>query len=220
MLGGQEGRAFNQNLKLNMQKLTSKTLAITVPMTREDVLSLNVGDIVLLNGQIVTARDKAHQFLAAERLSEEKIPFSLKGGVIYHCGPIVKQTAAGFNLIAGGPTTSMRLEMYEHRIISCYGIRAVMGKGGMGRQTLDALKKKGCVYLNAIGGAAVYLADRVKKVAGVWKLEEFGMTEAMWLLDVKDFPAVVTMDAHGRSLHEDIDKKSYSTFKKLVGLRD
>jgi len=111
----------------------------------------------------------------------------------------------------------MRVEMYEHRIISEYGIRGVMGKGGMGKQTMNALKKNGCVYLNTIGGAAVYLADKVKRVAGVWKLEEFGMTEAMWVLDVKDFPAIVTMDAYGKSLHEEIDKSSCREFRKLIG---
>jgi len=188
-------------------------------MTRQDVLSLHVGDMVLLSGRIVTGRDKVHQFLFRERPPEEQIPFNLRGSVLYHCGPIVRKTGGGFEFIAGGPTTSIRVEMYEHRIISDYGIRGVMGKGGMGRQTLDALRKNGCVYLHAIGGAAVYLAEKIKKVAGVWKLEEFGMTEAMWLLEVENFPVVVTMDAHGRSLHEEIDKKSYNTFKKLIGLR-
>jgi len=188
-------------------------------MTGAAALSLHVGDMVLLSGQIATARDKVHQFLFRERPPKQQIPFNLRGAVLYHCGPIVTKTGAGFKFIAGGPTTSMRLEMYEHRIISDYGIRAVMGKGGMGRQTLDALRKNGCVYLHAIGGAAVYLAEKIKKVAGVWKLEEFGMTEAMWLLEVENFPAVVTMDTHGRSLHEEIDKKSYNTFKKLIGFR-
>jgi fumarate hydratase class I len=109
--------------------------------------------------------------------------------------------------------------MYEHRIISEYGIRGVMGKGGMGELTLNAMREKGCVYLSTMGGAAVYLADKVKGVAGVWKLEDFGMAEAMWVLDVKDFPAIVTMDAHGRSLHEEIDKDSYKEFKRLIGLK-
>ncbi len=202
-----------------MQNLKSKTVSINLPMTRQDVLSLHVGDMVLLSGRIVTGRDKVHQFLFRERPPEEQIPFNLRGSVLYHCGPIVRKTGGGFEFIAGGPTTSIRVEMYEHRIISDYGIRGVMGKGGMGRQTLDALRKNGCVYLHAIGGAAVYLAEKIKKVAGVWKLEEFGMTEAMWLLEVENFPVVVTMDAHGRSLHEEIDKKSYNTFKKLIGLR-
>ncbi len=186
-------------------------------MTRETVLSLKTGDMVLINGRIITGRDKLHKFLFNEKPSKEQIPFDLEGTILYHCGPIVKKTSKGYVFVAGGPTTSMRVEMYEYRIISEYGIRGVMGKGGMGNQTLNALKENGCVYLNTIGGAAVYLADKVKGVAGVWKFEEFGMTEAMWILDVKDFPAIVTMDAYGRSLHEEINKDSYRELKKLIG---
>jgi fumarate hydratase class I len=196
-----------------------KAKRINLPLTKEDVLSLHTGDIVLINGLIVTGRDKLHKFLFNKKPSKKQIPFNLKGTILYHCGPIIKKTAKGFELIAGGPTTSMRIEMYEHRIISEYGIRGVMGKGGMGRQTLNALKENGCVYLHTIGGAGVYLADRVKRVVDVWKLEEFGNTEAMWVFDVKEFPAIVTMDAHSRSLHEEIEKKSYREFKRLIGLK-
>jgi len=113
----------------------------------------------------------------------------------------------------------MRVEMYEPEIIRAYGIMGVMGKGGMGRQTMFALKEYGCVYLQTIGGAGVYLAKKVQKVAGVWKLEEFGIAEAMWILDVEDFPAIVTMDAYGRSLHEEIEKSSWNVLQKLTGLK-
>jgi tartrate/fumarate subfamily iron-sulfur-dependent hydro-lyase beta chain len=191
---------------------------INLPLTKEDVLSLHTGEMVLINGQIVTGRDSLHKFLFNEKPSLKKVPFNFEGTILYHCGPIIKKTAKGFELIAGGPTTSMRMEMYEHQIISEYGLRGVMGKGGMGEQTLNALKKKGCVYLHTIGGAAVYLAARVKRVVGVWKLEEFGMAEAMWVFDVEDFPAIVTMDAHGRSLHKEIEINSYNELKKLIGL--
>jgi len=191
---------------------------IKLPLTKKDVLSMNVGDRVLLNGQIVTGRDKVHKFLFNERPGIKEIPFNLKGAVLYHCGPIIKKTGGGFELIAGGPTTSIRVEMYEHQIISDYGIRGIMGKGGMGRKTLKALKENSCVYLHTISGAAVYLADRIKRVAGVWKLEDFGMAEAMWVFDVEEFPAIVTMDAHGRSLHEEIEKISYRELKRLIGI--
>jgi len=191
---------------------------IKLPLTKKDVLSMNVGDRVLLNGQIVTGRDKVHKFLFNERPGIKEIPFNLKGAVLYHCGPIIKKTGGGFELIAGGPTTSIRVEMYEHQIISDYGIRGIMGKGGMGRKTLKALKENSCVYLHTISGAAVYLADRIKRVAGVWKLEGFGMAEAMWVFDVEEFPAIVTMDAHGRSLHEEIEKISYRELKRLIGI--
>jgi fumarate hydratase subunit beta len=192
---------------------------IHLPLTEDTARSLHVGDRVFINGLIVTGRDKLHNFLFNERPPKKRIPFHLEGSVIYHCGPIVKKTAKGFQLIASGPTTSMRLEMYEPRIISEYGIRGIMGKGGMGKQTLQALREYGCVYLHTMGGAAVYLAGRVQKVVDVWKLDEFGMTEAMWLFDVKDFPAIVTMDSHGRSLHDELRESSYHELKKLVGMK-
>jgi tartrate/fumarate subfamily iron-sulfur-dependent hydro-lyase beta chain len=196
---------------------SEKNKTINLPLTKAEVLTLKVGDMVLINGQIVTGRDKLHKYLFNKGPSKKDIPFNLEGTILYHCGPIIKKTPKGFKLVAGGPTTSMRVEMYEHRIISEYGLRGVMGKGGMGTQTLKALKENGCVYLHTIGGAAAYLAERVKRVVGVWKLEEFGMTEAMWILEVKDFPAIVTMDARGKSLHEEIEKISFREFKKLIG---
>jgi fumarate hydratase class I len=196
-----------------------KAKIINLPLTKQDVLKLHVGDMVSINGLIATGRDKLHKFLFSEIPSTNQIPFNFEGTILYHCGPIVKKTPKGFEVVAAGPTTSMRVEMYEPRIISLYGLRGVMGKGGMGRQTLNALKESGCVYLHTIGGAAVYLADKVKQVVNVWKLDEFGMTEAMWVLDVKDFPAIITMDAHGRSLHEEIERHSYDRFRQLTGLK-
>jgi tartrate/fumarate subfamily iron-sulfur-dependent hydro-lyase beta chain len=205
--------------KVKSQKSEAgKTKSVKLPLTKKDALSLNVGDRLLLSGQLVTGRDRIYKFLFHERPQAKEIPFDLKGTVLYHCGPVIKRAESGFTLIAGGPTTSIRVEMYEPQIIADYGIRGIMGKGGMGRKTLQALKDHACVYLHTISGAAVYLADRVRRVAGVWKLEDFGMAEAMWMLDVEDFPAVVTMDAHGRSLHEEIEKKSYGELKRLIGL--
>ncbi len=198
-------------------KLNVKT--IKLPMTEEDVLSLKIGDVALINGRIITGRDKLHKFLFNTRPAKGEIPFDLEGTILYHCGPIVRKTSKGFVLVAGGPTTSMRVEMYEYRIISEYGIRGVMGKGGMGDRTLNALRENRCVYLNTMGGAAVYLANKVKEVVGVWKLEEFGMTEAMWVLDVKDFPAIVTMDARGGNLHDKIRRDSHREFERLIGLK-
>jgi len=192
--------------------------SLNLPMTRKDALDLHVGDVVLIKGLLVTGRDKLHKYLCKERPPKEVIPFNLDGTILYHCGPIIEKTPKDYRFIAGGPTTSMRVEMYEAQIIAEYGIRGVMGKGGMGRQTLGALRKYGCVYLHTIGGAAVYLASRVKRVSGVWKLEEFGMTEAMWILQVNDFPAIVTMDAHGKSLHDEIEMSSRTVLKKLLRL--
>ncbi len=191
-------------------------IIINLPLTKKDVMGLNAGDVVLINGMIVTGRDKIHKFLFYERPPKKDIPFNLSGTILYHCGPIVKKSDSGYKIIASGPTTSIRVETYEHRIISSYGIRGIMGKGGMCERTLDAMKKNGCVYFHTIGGAAAYLADRVKRVVDVWKLEEFGVPEAMWLLEVENFPAIVTMDAYGKSLHNDIAKKSGSALKKFI----
>ncbi len=188
---------------------------LKTPLSEGDVRDLKVGDMVSLSGRIVTGRDRVHKFLFNERPPKSEIPFNLDGSILYHCGPIIEETEDGYKLIAGGPTTSMRVEMYEHWVIKEYGIRAVMGKGGMGSKTMDALRECGCVYLHTIGGAAVYLADRVKKIVDGWKIDEFGMPEAMWLFDVEGFPAIVTMDAHGNSLHRTIEALSLENLKRL-----
>jgi len=191
---------------------------LKTPLSEGDVRDLRVGDMVSLSGYIVTGRDRVHKFLFNERPPKSEIPFNLDGSILYHCGPIIRKTEDGYKLIAGGPTTSMRVEMYEHWVIKEYGIRAVMGKGGMGSKTMDALRECGCVYLHTIGGAAVYLADRVKKIVDGWKVEEFGMAEAMWLFDVEGFPAVVTMDAHGNSLHREVEALSADNLRRLLKL--
>lgn len=200
----------------NPELKTHKAKIINLPMSEDDVLSLKAGDMVFINGVIVTGRDRLHKFLFKEKPSGKKMPFRLEGSVLYHCGPIIKKINNSYRVFAAGPTTSMRVEMYEYQIISRYGLRGIMGKGGMGEKTLKALKKYGCVYFHAIGGAAVYLADRVKRVVDVWKLDEFGMTEAMWVLNVQEFPAIVTMDAHGRSLHKEIERGSYRKINEII----
>lgn len=199
---------------------------LKTPLSKKDVLSLKVGDIVSINGLIVTGRDKVHKFLAHERPDKKDIPFELDGGIIYHCGPIIrgqgtedreqKKDYSSLKVIAAGPTTSMRVEMYEADVIKAYSIRGIIGKGGMGNKTLDAMKEYGCVYLHTISGAASYLAERIKGVRDGWKIEEFGAPEAMWLLEVEDFPAIVTMDAYGNSLHSDIEKVSLENLKRIL----
>lgn len=203
-----------QNSKLNSQNVKS----LHLPITKRDTMSLHAGDIVSLQGLLVTGRDKLHRYLFENRPPKKQIPFRLDGTIIYHCGPIIAKTSKGYSCVACGPTTSMRVESYASKIIASYGIRGIMGKGGMGKETLNAFRKYGGVYFHTIGGAAVYLADRVQKVAGVWKLEEFGMAEAMWILEVRDFPAIVTMDAFGKSLHDDIAMKSGKIFNRILRL--
>jgi len=195
-----------------------KTVNLMLPMTEEDVRGLKVGDIVMLSGNIVTARDRMHKLLLEEKPSPESLPFQLAGSVLYHCGPIMKKTDQGFRVVAAGPTTSQRLEMYEAEVIRAYGFRGIFGKGGMGEKTRKALQEFGCVYLHAVGGAASYLADRITKVLGVWKFDEFGLAEAMWHLEVKDFPVIVTMDSHGNDIHRDVEAASELKFRELIGL--
>jgi fumarate hydratase class I len=181
---------------------TGREIALRAPITEEQVRALKVGDVVLLSGRAYTGRDAVHHHL----MSHEP-PVDLRGGVIYHCGPVVRKVGDEWKVTAAGPTTSIREEPYQADIIKRYGVRAVIGKGGMGGKTLAGLKDAGAVYLNAIGGAAQFYAKAITKVHGV-SLMEFGTPEAMWHLELQDFPAIVTMDAHGNSLHTDIEKAS------------
>ncbi len=190
---------------------------INLPLTNESVLSLKAGDIVSLNGAVVTGRDMVHKYLVEKKPRKEDVPFDLSGAVLYHCGPVMQKTAEGYKAVAAGPTTSMRVELYEAAVIREYGIRGIIGKGGMGAGTLEALKETGSVYFQTVGGAAAFLADRIKKTLDVWKLEEFGPTEAMWLFEVEDFPAIVTMDSRGNNIHREIEKHSFRIFSELIG---
>ncbi len=181
---------------------TGREVALRTPLTEEQVRSLKVGDVVLLSGRAYTGRDAVHHHL----MSHDP-PVDLRGGVIYHCGPVVAKDGDGWRVTAAGPTTSIREEPYQADIIKRFGVRAVIGKGGMGGKTLAGLKETGAVYLNAIGGAAQFYARTITKVHDV-SLMEFGTPEAMWHLELLDFPAIVTMDSHGNSLHTDIEKAS------------
>jgi len=189
-------------------------IRISLPISEEEVRKLNVGDEVLLSGRVVTARDMAHKYMV-----EKKPPHLrqvLSGSVIYHCGPVVRESGGKYEIVAAGPTTSIREEPYESEVIAFYAVRGIIGKGGMGPQTSEALRRYGAVYFSATGGLAVVLADAVKAVEDVYMLKEFGVPEAMWVLNVEDFPVVVTMDSHGRSIHKEILQKSRGVFEKLI----
>jgi tartrate/fumarate subfamily iron-sulfur-dependent hydro-lyase beta chain len=196
------------------------TKIVKVPMTPEEALALRAGDLVSLTGSLVTGRDRIHKYLVEKKPPVDAIPFELSGAILYHCGPVVVKREGGYRVLSAGPTTSMRMEMYEASVIGEYPLRGIMGKGGMGTKTLQALKDNACVYFHTIGGAAVYLADRIKNAAGVWKLDEFGPAEAMWLFEVEGFPAIVTMDAHGNDIHREIEKASLEKFLELIGSKD
>jgi len=189
---------------------------LQLPLTGDQVSSLKMGDIVSLSGILLTGRDRLHKFLSENHTPAGELPIDPAGAVLYHCGPVVKKDDGGFRVLSAGPTTSRRVEMYESFLIKSYGLRGIMGKGGMGEKTMQALKENSCVYFQTIGGAAVYLADRIVNVLGVWKLDEFGPAEAMWVFEVKDFPAVVTMDAHGNNLHKEIEEASVREFSRLT----
>jgi fumarate hydratase class I len=188
---------------------TGREIALRAPLTEADVRALKVGDVVMVSGPMFTGRDAVHS-----HLMKHEPPVDMRGSVLYHCGPVVVKEGESWRVTAAGPTTSIREEPYQGDIIKRYGIRAVIGKGGMGAKTLAALKEYGAVYLNAIGGAAQFYARSIKKVDGV-SLLEFGTPEAMWHLTVEDFPAIVTMDAHGHSLHKDIEQESGKQLEAL-----
>src|SRR3984893_6030774 len=190
--------------------LTGREVVLTAPLSEEAVRALKVGDVVLISGEVYTGRDAVHA-----HLMKNPPPVDLRGAVLYHCGPVMLKQGDKWEVKAAGPTTSSREEPYQATIIEKYGVRAVIGKGGMGAKTLAALKKSGAVYLNAIGGAAQFYARTVENVLAVHLLE-FGIPDAMWHLRVNNFAAIVTMDAHGNSLHADVEK---TTGDKLAELQ-
>ncbi len=191
-------------------QLTGREVSIETPLSEDAVRSLRVGDVVLITGRIYTGRDEVHSYLM-----KHEPPVDLRGAVLYHCGPVMVKEADRWVAKAAGPTTSIREEPYQGEIIRRYGVRAVMGKGGMGAKTLAALKESGAVYLNAIGGAAQFYARCIRQVPAV-HLMEFGIPEAMWEMEVVKFPALVTMDAQGGSLHAEVEKASAAELARLV----
>ncbi len=199
---------------------------VTIPISDEDIRSLKVGDIVYLNGVMMTGRDAAHKFMIEHFIRNEVQPEDaalheelktlLDGGVIYHCGPVEKFHDDGsYSFVAAGPTTSIREEVYQPEVIAHFNLKGVIGKGGMGANTLQACQDQPAVYFHAVGGAASLIAQAVKEVIKVNKLE-LGVPEAMWVIRVEDFPVVVTMDSHGDSIHEQVEARSREKFAELI----
>jgi fumarate hydratase subunit beta len=192
---------------------------LNTPISEEAVRKLRINDTVYLSGTIVTARDAAHR--RALRLHEEgkPLPLNLDGLAVFHCGPLVKKDSDGWRVVAAGPTTSSRMEPFEDEFIKHFGFRVIVGKGGMGKKTADAMKQYGAVYGAFTGGAAVLAAKAIKRVKGV-EWSDLGMPEAMWILEVEDFgPLTVAIDTHGNNLFETIqtqvDKTKQQVYKKL-----
>ncbi|MCG3157372.1 MAG: L(+)-tartrate dehydratase subunit beta [bacterium] len=200
-------------------------IRLSLPATDAEIAALKVGDQVLLSGTIITGRDAAHHYMIenfikreppeSERQMYEILRRALAGNVIYHCGPVVAKENGKYRFVAAGPTTSIREEPYEHLVIEKFNVKGVIGKGGMGAKTLEACGKFKAAYFHAIGGAATYIAQSVKEVIDVYKLD-LGVPEAMWLIRVEDFPAVVTMDSHGGSLHAEVEARSKQKLEELL----
>lgn len=189
-------------------------ISLQTPISEEMVRSLKVGDAVSLSGILYTGRDAVHKYLF--KGGDLPTECQWKGGVLYHCGPVMMKEGESYRCTAAGPTTSSREEPYQDMVIEKFGLRAIIGKGGMGEKTASACQKFGCVYLHAIGGAAQVYAETVKQVQNVYMLEKFGSPEAIWELKIENFIATVTIDAHGNSLHRDILAKSSAAFDDLV----
>jgi fumarate hydratase subunit beta len=189
---------------------------LRTPLSESDVRRLRVGDIVYLTGVIYTARDAAHRRIV-EYLKESKpLPFDLGGGVIYHCGPVVAKRDDQWIVLAGGPTTSTRMELYEYEVIEKLGVRMVIGKGGMGKRTAEACAKYGAVYATYTGGAGVLAAQSIKRVLDVYWLD-LGIPEAVWVFEVEDFgPLVVAIDSTGRNLIEEVVEASTRKKEELL----
>ena len=202
---------------------------ITIPISDEVIRSLHAGDPVQLTGVMITGRDTVHKWMSETFIKKSRPPQGddlqvykeiktyLEKGVLYHCGPVVSGLdTKQYKFVAAGPTTSIREEPYQADVMKHFNIKGVIGKGGMGPKTLKGCEETPGVYFHAIGGAASFLAQTVQKVLGVYKLEEFGVPEAMWVIEVKNFPVVVTMDAHGVSKHSTLEESSHKVLDELL----
>lgn len=201
---------------------------VTIPINDDVIRSLKVGEPVVLSGVMITARDAVHKWMIETFIKKTRQPQGddlevyeairpiLKGGVIYHCGPVVSGLdTKDYKFVAAGPTTSIREEPYQADVMQHFDARGVIGKGGMGAKTLKGCQQVPFVYFHAIGGAATYIAQSVEKVLGVYKYE-FGVPEAIWVIQVRNFPVVVTMDAHGNSQHALVDDSSKQVLESLL----
>jgi len=186
------------------------------PLTEEDIRALHVGDTVHISGRMFTARDEAHRLMLERRENDEEIPFDPSKMALFHCGPVVKKEDAGWRVISAGPTTSIRMELFEDRFLTAFGTKMVIGKGGMGDKTLAALRKAGAVYAHYPGGVGALAAQAITRVADVYWLDEIGIPEAVWILDIELFgPLTITMDSHGKSLYRDLEESIKKNLERI-----
>lgn len=189
-----------------------KTVKVHLPVDETAIRALRAGTRIALSGPLVTGRDRLHKYLA----EGGACPVNLRDGALYHCGPVVLRAQNRWRVLAAGPTTSLREEPYMARIIERFGVRVIIGKGGMGAATAAACRRFGCVYVQAVGGAAAVLAAAIKQVEGVHFLETFGAAEAMWALTVEGLEGMVTLDAQGNDFHERIHARSGLILRRLL----
>lgn len=194
---------------------------LKAPLSKDTVRSLRLGQEVRVDGEVFIGRDEMHIRALEHRREGKLLPVVLEDGILFHCGPIVRRDSRGWNIIAAGPTTSARMNALEPDFIREFGIRAIIGKGGMSRPTVEAMRQQGCVYLALPGGAAVLAAQGIKRVRGVEWLD-LGMPEALWIVEAKDLgPLIVAIDAHGNSIYEEVDLKvqeNMAAVRRRLGL--
>jgi len=187
-----------------------------IPISEEDVRKLKVNDVLYVTGTIVTARDAAHKKALELFKQGKQLPINLEGAAVFHCGPIVKKEGDKWIVVAAGPTTSTRMDQFEDEFIGAFKVRVVIGKGGMGKRTTDAMQKYGAVYGAFTGGAGVLAAKAIKNVKMVEWLQELGMPEALWVFEVEEFgPLSVAIDSHGNNVFEDVKKKAEESRMKI-----
>jgi len=188
---------------------------LKTPISEEDIRKLKVNDELYITGTIVTARDQAHRKAIEYAKEGKSLPVNLEGAAVFHCGPIMKKEGDKWIAVAAGPTTSTRMDIFEDEFIRQFKVRVVIGKGGMGKKTTDAMKNYGAVYGAFTGGAAVLAAKAVKNVKGV-EWSDLGMPEALWILEVEDFgPLTVAIDSHGNNLFDNVQRKVEENKQKI-----
>lgn len=189
---------------------------LSLPISEEEILKIKAGDVLYIDGTVVTARDEAHKKAIEMYDNGEKLPVDFSKVAVFHCGPIIKKEGEGWKVVAAGPTTSSRMELFEYDFIKRFGTRLIIGKGGMGSKTTQACKEFKAVYAAFTGGAAVLAANAIKRVKEVHWLEELGMPEALWVFEVENFgPLTITIDAHGRNLTEEVRQKAREVASKI-----
>lgn len=189
---------------------------LKTPLSAEDVARLRVGDTLYISGVVVAARDSAHKRMLEYIERGEKLPVDLRGGVVYHVGPVVRRTERGWEVISAGPTTSARMEAFEAEVIERLGVKLVVGKGGMGKRTAEAMKKHVAAYAIFTGGAGVLAAKAIKRVVDVYWLD-LGMAEAMWVFEAENFgPLTVMIDSTGRNFYDELREEARGRIPEIL----